>query len=260
MPIREQNNLWDCKEPPEGMRGVRVEICTDGSTFPDRQYSGSGVVYLTDQTRDASPAAQGHYFTITQKDNYAAEMAAINRAIRSVPASVPITIYTDSLASIKAIKRAKADPVRQAPLKRKGRTYVQAILTAIAERDRRGAQTQILHVRSHTGARDDASKGNEAADKMARTAALGEFDPDADIRHDAYDLEYVPMGGKEQMRGSARIQIKQHLLEARWREWRARPKHGELARCDRKGIEEYIQRLWKNPSSEKLVLAIHALT
>jgi hypothetical protein len=97
IPIRDTNDMWG--EDFITQEDLLVLACTDGSTYRDK-LSGSGVVYMEDHYHEREIWLTGSYWKIKQEDNYAAELAAINRAIRSVPITVPIGIYTDSDSSI----------------------------------------------------------------------------------------------------------------------------------------------------------------
>jgi hypothetical protein len=100
-----------------------------------------------------------------------AELAALHKGIRSIPANVDITIHTDCLSAKQAIESALRAPESFKALRSAGRPYILAIVSAIETRTKSGASTTLLHVRSHTGGRDKASIGNAEADRLAKWEA-----------------------------------------------------------------------------------------
>ena len=146
-------------------------ICTDGSTYTNKP-SAAAFVFADDNIlHNDLWGTPGFYWTIGASDNYLAELAAIHKGVRSVPANVHLTIHTDSLSSIQAIHSALRCPERFKSLRCAGRPYILAILTAISVRSKLGATTSLHHVRSHTGGRDKASVGNAEADRLAKWEA-----------------------------------------------------------------------------------------
>ena len=151
---------------------INAEICTDGSTFPGRP-SAAAFVFLEDgfETRDLW-GVPGYYWRLPVSDNYVAEMAAIHKAIRSVPVNVNLTIHTDSSSSIDSIRSALRCPTGLNLLRRGARPHLLSIVRAIQTRTQAGGDTKIAHVRAHTGRRDRPSIGNACADHLAKWCAL----------------------------------------------------------------------------------------
>ena len=82
-------------------------ICTDGSTNLAHPVEGSGAAFIfADDTlhrHEYDNAAAS--WVLGYSDNYAAELSALNGAIRSVPSTVHLTVYTDSLSAKQALER-----------------------------------------------------------------------------------------------------------------------------------------------------------
>ena len=89
-----------------------------------------------------------------------AEMAAIHKAIRSVPVGVNLTIHTDSQSSIDSIESAIRCPTGLNLLRKGARPHLLSIVRAWKARTKAGGTTTLRHVRAHTGGRDLASIGN----------------------------------------------------------------------------------------------------
>jgi hypothetical protein len=102
IPLRDSLRLWgaDFQCPPD----VTVTICTDGSTYQGKP-SGAALVYATDDLKAREFWPHHLAWNTLASNNYVAEIAAIHRAIRSVPITVPIHIHTDSYSSIQAIEK-----------------------------------------------------------------------------------------------------------------------------------------------------------
>jgi len=149
-------------------------ICTDGSTNLAHPVEGSGAAFIV-----ADDTLHRHEYdntaaswVIGYSDNYAAELSALNGAIRSVPSTVHLTVYTDSLSAKQALERYIHTGWSTPPLLCSGRPYLIAAAKAIQTRTLHGAKTLIEHVKSHTGTRNLQSIGNEAADRHAKHAQL----------------------------------------------------------------------------------------
>jgi ribonuclease HI len=89
---------------------------------------------------------KGFYWSLPVNNNYTAEMSAINKAIRSVPPTVHVTIHTDSLSCIQAITRHRTYPLKTNLHKCNARPYLIATLRAIKQREALGGTTTLLHV------------------------------------------------------------------------------------------------------------------
>ena len=266
-------NLW--KEENTLLQSLaHAIICTDGSTF-DGKPSAAAFVFaddhlLTNQLWDTP----GYYWKIAFENNYLAEMAAIHKGIRSVPANVGLTIHTDSLSSIQAIESALRCPERFKALRCAGRPYILAILAAIEVRSKLGASTTLKHVRSHTGGRDKASVGNAEADRLAKWEASTDTPPDSCINMMQNDLKFVlcntkwTTGDKEHppsnqvkpIHGDVRKDVKEHMASWLMEKWGARKSRGELARTHPKETTAAIKQLWtQSPSSSALHMGLVCL-
>ena len=158
-------------------RHVHAHICTDGSTYQDRP-SAAALIFLEDGAHTKELwGVPGYGWQITVENNYVAEMAAIHKAIRSVPVGVNLTIHTDSQSSIDSIETAVRCPTGLNLLRKGARPYLLSIVRAWKARTKAGGTTTLRHVRAHTGGRDLASIGNACADRLAKWAALQPIEP-----------------------------------------------------------------------------------
>ena len=87
----------------------------------------------------------------------------------TVPVNAPLTVYTDALSAKQSIERPHIS--RTARFRLGGRPFVPTIRHLISLRSKHGAPTNFVHVRSHTEAKDFASRGNAFADIIADRAA-----------------------------------------------------------------------------------------
>ena len=97
--------------------------------------------------------------------NYTAEVRAILAALQAAPADANLCIITDSLSAMQAITHPCVSEGRR---HRSGaRALVSACRKLVLLRALHGGRTSFEFVRSHTGAPDWRSRGNEAADAHA---------------------------------------------------------------------------------------------
>jgi len=265
VPTRDTHQLWGNWFEPGPQ--THAEACTDGSTFRHKSRSGAAYAYLSDGYENEELYLEGKFWKISSKNNYAAEMAALNKCIRSIPVTVPMTIHTDSESCIGAIQKALEGIRHGTLMKNAARPYLVATVRAINKRKQYGADTFIEHVNSHTGNRDKASIGNEAADRAAKWAALDDEETDGEdiplitenemdylvcARHDEWGND------KDEIRpihGHIRRGVSKALQDRRYREWadiQHRPREGELARENQGKIKEIINEVWKKPTTEKI--------
>ena len=148
--------------PEDKLETTWATVCTDGSTIKGKGQSGAAFVMVTDSIKTEEWNPMGSYWKIEMTNNNSAELSALNKALRSVPVTVNLRIYTDSQSSIEAIAAARGYKSNYASLRCQGRPYLRAIIEAIQERENAGSITDIRHVRSHTGLRTIPSIGNEA--------------------------------------------------------------------------------------------------
>ena len=216
-------------------------------------------------------------WSVDTRMSYTAELAAINKAIRSVPVTIPIKLYTDSLSSIQKIHTYRQTGGRSGPMACVARPYMRAIASALNARETMGTPTRLTHVRSHTGLRDPQSIGNEAADRHAKVAYREQHDgQDLNLRQ--FELPFiVEILPKEQetvttssgkptppplpkpIHDNIRKALKTLLTTSLVEEWASRPKRGELVRGNRKGVLDIIDQMWKKPSSLNLTMLIDIL-
>ena len=275
VPVRldtSQYTLWGAAFTPEA--GTIAVMCTDGSADPrDRsKNAGAAIVYLVDDFAEDEYDNAHQFWTILGHDNYAAELAAINKAIRSVPVTVPIKLYTDSLSAILAIETHRRTGGATAPTAQHARPYLRAIASALRARDTRQTPTVLEHIRAHTGLRDLASIGNEAADRHAK-AALHEQPPTSDIDPTKFELQFmvsilaVKSTGAEEttetsprlIHGNIRQTLHRYLTDSLLAQWATRRVRGELIRDYGTGTLALIDDVWKTPTSAKLTMLLDFL-
>ena len=221
---------------------------------------------------------KGSYWPMTTPNNHAAELSGLDSGIRSAPVGVHVCIPTDSMAAKLSIERALSDPFSAPLLRMAGRPHVLSAVRAAKVKLSWGAKVTITHVRSHTGLRDRASLGNEAADRLANWQAKAGADPGKlEARRASLlknELPFVlilsawhtpPDGGDPSesityVHGDIRRAIKKVLAQARLRQWALRPSRGKLVREDWKGVDKVISSTWShNPSSSSLSWALRGL-
>jgi hypothetical protein len=250
---------------------AHVKICTDGSTFRGRP-SGVGLIFMADNIKcNDLWKIKGDWWTISEEDNYIAELAAIHKAIRAPPININTTIFSDSLSCIQAIQLCIDSGPRFNPLRKAGRPYILAINKAIQAREKVGASTTLTHVRSHSGKRDPASVGNAAADYTARFAALNPSKKGStSMNLMAHDLNFIIMAnGKNNgdssspIHGDIRKAIKSHMASLNDQTWAQRKSRGALIKAYPKQVDKIIKAVWKpgNPlSSDSVTMALIGLT
>ena len=266
-------NLWGKEFKYE--TDTHITACTDGSTYRNKP-SGSGFVLMDDTFKeDEYDPRISHGWKITESDNFQAEMAAINKAIRSIPITVHMTIFTDSSSSITSVGNYQNNSDRKSPMKCPARPYLKAIIEAMETRSKIGTETLLKHVYSHTGNRDIESIGNAGADRVAKSAALDEGGLIADINKMNYELPYIVEYVKEDtekmtkedrdklewtpIHGNIRKTIRDKLKKNQVHKWSTRPVRGQLARLNPRGILSLIKAVWKQPTSTSIKFLLDVL-
>ena len=145
VPICTSSNyaLWGADFKPEP--NTLAIICTDGSTDPRKPTipSGASLVFADDKLKRQEYSNIHHTWKLMQANNYIAEMAAINKSIRSIPVTVPLLIPSDSKSSIEAITAYTRTNSSTPPLRCTARPYLISISRAIAIRALHGASTSL---------------------------------------------------------------------------------------------------------------------
>jgi hypothetical protein len=213
----------------------------------------------------------GHSWVLPEADNFLAELAAIDYAIRSIPITVPLDIYTDSAASKGAIRDFNSQPRNYVPLNSAGRPYLISVHAAMEAREKKGAYTHIHHVYSHTGTREDESIGNESADRFANIGALDENASHSIFNPRKYELPYMVCQRRtwadgagvhcafDPIHGNIRQKLKDTFKTNLTAMWSARPKRGELMNINPTGLQKLIKDVWKSPSTQNLDFIISTL-
>jgi ribonuclease HI len=155
-----------------------VDIFTDGSTGKDASLpTGCAVVKAL---RGGRTVSRG-FACPRGGDNFAAELAALVAAIQSVPASVNLTIHTDSQACIGAVNNGRLRNWAEGGFLNiyalSSRRRVAAAARPLMNCARkliegRSGAVSIVHVKAHSGARDWRSKLNDVADDVANAARI----------------------------------------------------------------------------------------
>ena len=268
---------------------VRAMVCTDGSTMPlderDRHNkteprSAAAFTFMEDGARTKELWGNSAYgWQILAHDNYMAELAAIHKAIRSVPINVAITIHTDSSSAVDSILSTMRDPERTNYLRKGGRPYIMSICRAWTQKLAKGAQVQLLHVRAHTGGRSTASIGNAIADRWAKYYAMAKpqgRDSLSCLDLMVADLPYVlwtraktaettsptdkGLTRDKAVHGDVRKATRFHLQHLREKEWADRPKRGEIVRCHPSLVKDASKRIRKiAPGTRGMTMLINCL-
>lgn len=151
--------------------GKAIDVYTDGACLRNgKSHSSAGYgVYFGDN----HPRNEGRYLDTAAPTNNKAELKAIERAleITSNDRSSKLNIYSDSGYAIKSVtdysknwknngwKTANGQDV-------KNKEQIQRIDQLVQDRQQHGG-VQFHHVYGHSG-----NKGNDAADRLARDAAV----------------------------------------------------------------------------------------
>ena len=283
--IRDTYDLWEIKRnknTPPPIYTKPIIMCTDGSTYKSWP-SGAGIAIMETGSKHRELwGIPGMRWRIENSNNHEAELAAINKAIRSVEIWRPITIYTDSDTSIKVIRKQRLSKLPTNKTTMEARPYIISILRAIEKRESRGVPTTIIHVASHTGKRDLQSIGNSEADALAKWEARSQMEnatgPDdapqvtTDINKMQNELKYIikirttRTDDKGEttitdtpIHGNIRKHIKVHTNNKTIKEWATRHKRGELIREAPKQICDLIKEAWKDMTSKKLTFFLDIL-
>jgi ribonuclease HI len=136
-------------------------IFTDGSQKKNTPNCGCGVFTSNNASINASFQFTGVQ-TIMR-----AELSAISYALGRAPTTENITIATDSLSSLQAIRKALNKPHRVRH--HRSAKLLQQIVRQLQQRHASGSHTSLIKVRAHTGI-----AGNEEADKLAKRAVEGD--------------------------------------------------------------------------------------
>ena len=139
------------------------QLYTDGSEIPVGEgpnLLGAAVYCPKDgESYHINPGGIG-----CTRTNNRAELSAIHMALAHTNQELPVTIYTDSLASLCAIRKHLYTPHLTQTHKHKG--LLEEICSHLRRRVELNTPTYLHKVRSHTGIR-----GNDEADRMAKEAA-----------------------------------------------------------------------------------------
>ena len=267
-------HLW-ARTARECKANAHAHICTDGSTFKSLNIPSAAAFTLMEDNIHTKElwGMQSYYWTVTLTNNHAAELAAINSALRAIPITADITIHTDSQSCIDAIQKHRHLPTQIDLTRCAARPYLLSALRAIQLRDAHNSATTLLHVRSHTGKRDKPSIGNSEADACAKWQALQNEPPKSDISLMENELPFTldTISTKTDTdtgtttttytptHGDVRKALNKTLFHAQLQEWAARPTRGELIRLSPKAITNLIRTTWNEPTTEKITFLLDTL-
>ena len=276
--------LWGTEQEIENLGNKRTLViaCTDGSTYTGSN-SGAGFVFMHDNFIAKETSPTGASWRIQVEDNFVAEMAAINRTIRSIPMNVDLIIHTDSKSCMQTITKYRRQNSNYIGMECPARCHVRAIDRALRARETFGrSKTKIKHVRSHTGNRTRQAVGNAAADRFAKKAVLdnlGNEDIDLaqnDLPYLVYQIAYRKAEEGEVSQepdGTIRVEtpihaairkdIRKELLSRRDKEWASgdRPTRGQLMRENPGDTHKVINHAWKDGiTSDKIRFLMQSLT
>jgi ribonuclease HI len=136
-------------------------IYTDGSLKKNAPHCGCGVFTASSSGTNASFQFTGDQ-TIQR-----AELTAISYALGRAASAEDVTIATDSLASLQAIRKALNKPHRVT--RHRSAKLLQQIAQQLQRRHTAGGKTHLCKVKSHSDI-----KGNEEADTLAKSAVDGD--------------------------------------------------------------------------------------
>jgi hypothetical protein len=263
IPYRDTHQPWKTTNK-NWTPGTTAHICTDGSTFPGK-FSGAALTFIENSILNYEFwGPKGMYWKLSVSDNYIAEISAIDKALRTLPVDVDITIWTDSLSSIQSIDNILKS--HKSPTRMSGRPYLRAIKRIIEIRTKHQASTNILHIKSHTGLRDPASLGNAEADRWARYMGVSkDVSTDCNRNLMANELPFVvyiattttdnegnTSTTKTPIHGDIRRELKNRHHHALVSLWSTRNKRGEIIRDHRNETLALIKSSWKVPSSHNI--------
>jgi ribonuclease HI len=207
---REASMESECTDEAE------LKIFIDGSGLDGK--AGAAAVMYRKGRENPEKVLRYHLGTLDRHTNYEAEAVGLLLALwllrnQHIVGRIPISIYVDSQALLRAIKTAAPRP---------GQHLIKAILQLAGQLNRSENRTmlQIKWISSHSGV-----NGNERADEEAKRAAQGESSP----------LHLLPPLLRNSLPYSATAMKQDRLkaLKAEWQEnWKASPRYRKVSRFD----------------------------
>ena len=134
-----------------------VNVFTDGSTWKGKSYSGVGIY----ATQNNEPIYQGGFSIQSNGDNFHAEVVGVTVAAMAAVETISCIIYTDSLATINAVKGQRTD---RAWVRTPSRGWLRQLQDILVK----NPHVTLEFTKGHTGKEDWQSKGNEMADILAK--------------------------------------------------------------------------------------------
>jgi ribonuclease HI len=180
-------------------------IYTDGSLKKNAPHCGCGVFTAS------SPGTNASFQFTGEQTIMRAELSAIAFALgRAAPAD-DVTIATDSLSSLQAIRKALNKPHRIT--RHRSAKLLQQIAQLLQRRHAAGGKTHLCKVKSHSDI-----KGNEEADTLAKSAVDGDctiptVDNPQEITH-RFDWQTRTAGGRAKLLQDGK-QLAQAATDAR---------------------------------------------
>lgn len=215
------------KVVPSGSHAVAF---TDGSTIPGEPVSGAGVCFVVENRVVWS----GGFRVFTNGVNYVAEYAAASLAVALTPPDSTLDVYEDNLGAIAS--QLKVNPKERVRIRSAARAWRNTFEYYVLRR----SSTCIHHVLSHTGKDDFASRGNEAADQVARLAVQQKNLSPLDAPNEE---DYILLVKGELVGGDYFARLKDICHKESLAVWRGLRTQGQLARGDVDAILEQSHRI-----------------
>ena len=184
----------------------------------------------------------------TDGNNYVAEAAALVCTLVITPVNYDLTAHIDSTAVIGGSNpQLVSDRRRQ---RKAARPLINLARRIINFRRATGVDTEIVHVKAHTGNHDTHSVFNDIADSYAKDAcSRGEAMQPRDYFL-AGEERVVVFHSLQHVHGDLRKTLKKAALERHIVEWGRRPHQGRVARNDRRVVLEFCQRIMRHWDGE----------
>jgi hypothetical protein len=136
-------------------------VYTDGSTTPSTKTVNSGCSTIL-MNAQHSLLFKGGMVVRSDGNNFTSELAAAACAIQALPDNKSLTLRSDSLATIGALKNARVSERKR--VRAPGRAWLNFCRLNLLSKS---SKIHLEHISSHKGTESAAQKGNDTADKVA---------------------------------------------------------------------------------------------
>ena len=214
-------------------------IYTDGSTKARTRDPNSGCgIYVT--TLTGAEVWSGGCIVRTDGNNFLAEIAAVSIVIMGCPENLPLTIRTDSLATIGALSQGTVSERKR--IRAAGRPWLNWCRQSWHIKRQ---HIKLEHVASHQDFKNAASTGNDKADALANLQrALGETQnpqPYFTLKEEKVILKH----GDNNIQGDVRGTLKEIERKAMLAEWTSLKTQGQLVKKFPTQVLKQAKRVWK---------------